>query len=283
MSDIFQTIGALADAGVQRVVDRLEYRAKHPPFVRMRDAYLERLDLDSAAVVLDLGCGTGVVARAIAARPAFRGRVVGIDTSPALLDAARHFAHGEGVASRLEFRTGDAHALDEQDGAFDAVILHTLLSHVPDPVAVLAEAARVVRPGGTVVIFDGDYASLTYATGDRELDAVMVRAILSTIVANMFVMRELPALLRRLGLAITGFIPGVLAEAVSGAFFASLAESYAPLTVAAHAATSDQVERWLAANREAAAQATFFASCNYHTYLARRSPSAEIPADGSWG
>jgi ubiquinone/menaquinone biosynthesis C-methylase UbiE len=49
------------------------------------------------------------------------------------------------------------------DGEFDIVILHTLISHADDPARVLGEARRVVRPGGTVAVFDGDYASLTFA------------------------------------------------------------------------------------------------------------------------
>ena len=67
------------------------------------------------------------------------------------------------------FIVGDAHDLDFAAASFDAVVAHTLLSHVRDPLAVLAEAARVVRPGGTVAIFDGDYASLTFGSSDARL------------------------------------------------------------------------------------------------------------------
>lgn len=59
----------------------------------------------------------------------------------------------------IEFRVGDVHGLGFADASFDAVIAHTLLSHVTDPLAVLKEAARLVQLEGPVVIFDGDYAS----------------------------------------------------------------------------------------------------------------------------
>jgi len=269
-NDIFQKINSLDAEGIQRVVDRLEYRGQYAPFVQMREAYLEQLNLASTATVLDLGCGTGVVARAIAARPSFQGHVVGSDFSSALLDAAARFAQAEGVGSRLSFRVGDAQKLEEDDAAYDVVIAHTVVSHVPDPAAVIAEAARVVRPGGSVAIFDGDYASFTYATGDRALDSELVQAILSTVVANAYVMRVLPALLWRFGLSITAFLPSVLAEAGKAAFFASAAESYAPMTVKAGTASIERAERWLTASHESSADGTFFASCNYYTYLARR-------------
>lgn len=268
--DIFQAIDELDAVGIQRVVDRLEYRGQYTPFVRMRETYLEQMDLGTDATILDLGCGTGVVARAIAARSSFHGRVVGVDFSSALVDAARRFSQEEGVASRVEFHVGDAQKLEERDAAYDAVIVHTLVSHVSNPAAVISEAARVVRPGGSVAVFDGDYASLTYATSDRVLDAELVQAILSAVVANPYVMREVPALLRQVGLSISGFFPSVLAEAGKAAFFASLAESYAPIAVRAHLASAEKADRWLEGTRQASANDTFFASCNYYTYLGRR-------------
>jgi predicted TPR repeat methyltransferase len=77
-NDIFQKINALDAEAIRRVVDRLEYRGKYAPFVQMREAYLEQLNLASTATVLDLGCGTGVIAQAIAARPSFQGHVASI-------------------------------------------------------------------------------------------------------------------------------------------------------------------------------------------------------------
>jgi 2-polyprenyl-3-methyl-5-hydroxy-6-metoxy-1,4-benzoquinol methylase len=268
--DIFQAINELDAAAIQRIVDRLEYRGQYPPFVRMRETYLEHLRLAPGATILDLGCGTGVVARAIAARPSFHGRVVGVDFSSALLEAGRRFSQEEGVASRVEFHVGDAQKLDERDAVYDAVIVHTLISHVPDPLAVINEARRVVRPGGSVAIFDGDYASLTYATGDRALDAELVEAILSAVVANPYVMRDVPAMIRRAGLSIIAFSPSVLAEAGKPAFFTSLAESFAPMAVRAGVVPPERADTWLTAIRQSMANDTFFASCNYYAYLSHR-------------
>ncbi len=144
--DIFQSISDLGSDAIQKIVDRLEYRGGDPTFVRMRETYLGRMGLEPNARVLDLGCGTGVVSRALAQREGFTGAVVGIDFSDALIDAARRLAGEKGLDDRIEFRVGDSHALEDPDDSYDVVIAHTLISHVVDPGAVISEASRAVRP-----------------------------------------------------------------------------------------------------------------------------------------
>jgi ubiquinone/menaquinone biosynthesis C-methylase UbiE len=90
------------------------------------------------------------VARALAARPGFAGRVTGIDQSPAFIAAAQRLAVEAGVEQRTAFRVGDVHAIDFPDARFDAVVAHTVISHVLDPLTMLQDAARVVRPGPDV-------------------------------------------------------------------------------------------------------------------------------------
>ena len=127
------------------------------------------MDLAPTAHVLDLGCGTGVVTRALAGREGFSGRVTGIEQSPALVEVAQRLADEEGVGERTEFRVGDAHALDVADASVDAVVAHTTMSHVTDPLRVLKEAARVLRAGGVFAAFDGDYASWTFGYSDHAI------------------------------------------------------------------------------------------------------------------
>src|SRR4029079_12829735 len=131
----------------------------------MMQQYLDAMRIDSAETVLDLGCGTGVAARAIARRPGFRGRVTGIDLSPHFVAVAQRLAAAESI-DRIDFRVGDSQSLSLPNEGFDAVVLHTLVSHVNDPRAVLGEVRRILKPAGTVGIFDGDYASMTFAGDD---------------------------------------------------------------------------------------------------------------------
>ena len=268
--DAFEFINELDPATTEAFIARLEFRGQDPTFVGFREAYLARLALPPDAAVLDLGCGTGVLARALAARAGAGGRLVGVDQSPVLLAAARRLAEEEGVGARLDFRRGDAHRLDLPDGGFDAAIAHTLVSHATDPLAVLREAARVVRPGGWVAVFDGDYASWTFACADPALGKAMEEAIVAAVVSKPRVMRDLPRLLPQAGLTRAATLGFVYADVGRGAFFPGAAETYAPLVARAGLLPSEAVDRWLAEQRQTMAAGTFFAACNYYAHLATR-------------
>ena len=80
-------------------------------------------------------------------------RVVGIDNAPAMLEVARKNLRALG-ASNVDLVVGEASRLPLDDGAVDAAFANMVLHHADDPEAMLREMARVVRPGGTVVITD---------------------------------------------------------------------------------------------------------------------------------
>ena len=266
--DAMQFVNEQDAATLERFAERLEFRATDPKFVAYRDAYLRLIDLPRPATILDLGCGTGVVTRALATRDAFAGTVTGIDQSPHFIAAAERLSAG--VADRVEFAVADAHELPFPDAHFDAAVAHTLVSHVRDPVAVLAEAARVVRPGGSVAIFDGDYASLTFGCSDLQLGRAVEPALQSIIMSSPAVMRVLPRLLPTAGLRLIATQAHVYAEVGSSTFMLSLAETYAPLMASSGLLPAAQVDAWLADQRRSAEDGTFFAACNYYAYVARR-------------
>jgi len=268
--DIFLSLDDQDAAVVETVIARLEMRAREPRFVQMRAAYLDSMDLAKVGRFLDLGCGTGVDARAAAQRPEFGGTAVGVDLSAALIDAGRRFAAEEGVADRVELRVGDAHATGLPDASFDAVVAHTLVSHVKDPLAVLREAARLVKPGGSVVIFDADFASLSFAHPDVALAEAMEKALLAAVVAQPRVMRDLPRLLKQSGLETVAVQQHIVADIGTGSYYLNFAETYAPLVASLGLLPQEQVDAWLAEQRRAVAEGRFFASCNYYAYVARR-------------
>ena len=93
--------------------------------------------------VLDLGCAGGFMAEALAKRG---GRVTGIDPAEGAIAAARAHARAQGL--RIGYDVGIGEALPYDDASFDAVVCVDVLEHVADRNKVLAEVARVLRPGG---------------------------------------------------------------------------------------------------------------------------------------
>ena len=268
--DIYRFINEQDDNTIQRIIDRLEFRGKDPTFTGWLEAYLNKLQLTPSAQVLMLGCGTGVEVRILAGRSDFTGKVVGVDISPALIGAARRFAVEDGVDKNVEFQVGDAHGLEYADDSFDVVIAHTLMSHLLDPLAVIKEAGRIVRPNCQIAIFDGDYASWTFGYSDPDFAKTMDETLIGFIVNNPRVMRTMPRLLSQAGLTLEETIPHIFTEVGTGSFFLGAAETYAPLIAQAGLLPADQVENWLAEQRKTNKEGTFFASGNYYTYLARR-------------
>lgn len=268
--DPHRYVNELDAAALERLIARLESRAKDEVFTRLFDKYASRLLAEAPARVLEIGSGTGAMMRSLARRPEFTGTALGIEQSPAFVEAARRLADQEGVGDRVEFRVGDAHRLDVADQSFDAVIINTVISHVSDTTTVLREMARVVRKGGTVAIFDGDYASMTYAHPDYELGRRMDAALVAATFNNPRIMRELPGLLPQLGLQIREAWGDAVSEIGSASFFKSFAETYVPYVIDAGLVPAEVVRAWHADELRAMENGTFFGACNYYTYLARR-------------
>lgn len=121
--------------------------------------------------MLDVACGTGIVARRVAALVGPTGKVVGLDLSPAMLEVARNVATQEGHS--IEWHEGRAEALPFPDGAFDLVVCQTSLQFVPDRPAAVAEMRRVACTGGRVVIEVPQ--PLEQHPFDEQLNAIMER------------------------------------------------------------------------------------------------------------
>jgi 2-polyprenyl-6-hydroxyphenyl methylase/3-demethylubiquinone-9 3-methyltransferase len=128
-------------------LDRQWYEAQDNPVALLRaeaghrNPWVARTIGEAPQRVLDVGCGAGFLANFLAARG---HRVTGIDTSAEALEVARRYDRTRSV----DYRSGDACALAFPDASFDAVCAMDLLEHVTEPERVIAEAGRVLRPGG---------------------------------------------------------------------------------------------------------------------------------------
>lgn len=106
--------------------------------------------VDEESMVADVGTGTGFVAAGLAPRVK---KVVGLDSSQAMLEVARENLASLG-AENVELVKGDIAELPMPDSTVDAALANMVLHHAEEPGAMLAEMARVVKPGGTVAITD---------------------------------------------------------------------------------------------------------------------------------
>jgi 2-polyprenyl-6-hydroxyphenyl methylase/3-demethylubiquinone-9 3-methyltransferase len=117
--------------------------------VPARLRYFERFVGDWRGLsVLDLGCGGGFMAEALARRGA---KIIGVDPSGPAIEAAREHAAAEGLA--IDYRVGTAEAIPAPDQAFDCVVIVDVLEHLDDVGIALDEIRRVLKPGG-LLLFD---------------------------------------------------------------------------------------------------------------------------------
>jgi SAM-dependent methyltransferase len=258
-----QTLGVIAN--------RLEARGKHPFFLRVIDEYMAELGLAGAEKILDLGCGTGVAARAIARRPEVREPITAIDISAHLVDAGRRLAEEEGLSGRISFQVGDAHSPGVPEGGFDVVVMHTLISHVAAPAEVLAKGRRLLRHGGRLVVFDGDYASLTFATDARDGGISTDDLVQRTLVANPRVMRAMPRMLAEARLDLLWSRGYLVADIGRSDFFAPAVTSLRVLLPKAGVMSEAEAKSFADGLDRASAENRFFGASNFYTYIARQS------------
>ena len=203
MSDLYIRIREQPREVLDTIAKSLELRASEPAMQAICARYMAQIALPAEARVLEIGCGTGATTKLIM-RHVGPARLVGIDPSSVFIDMAGAAFAGE---PRVSFAVGDAGATEQADASFDLVIAHTVYSHLADPERALAEARRVLKPGGRLVIFDGDFATLTVALCDGDPLQSAVAAVLRHMVHAPYLMRRLPALVTAAGLKVESVEP----------------------------------------------------------------------------
>ena len=194
-------LGADTDetARLRRQSDELQ------PEARALLARLGELGLRPGQTALDLGCGPRGILDLLAEAVGPGGRVVGLDADPAHVTAARQYAFSQGLAN-VEVLAGDARHTGLPAASFDLVHTRTLLVTIPEPAEVVAEMARLARPGGLVASQEADAEfSICYPPlpeWDRLL--ALFRASFPRAGADLRLGRRLPELFREAGLTDVG-------------------------------------------------------------------------------
>ena len=240
--------------------------------VEQRRIFLASLDLQPGEAVLDVGSGPGLLAAEMGEAVGPEGTVHGIEPSESMLAIAARREPAAGSAP-LEFRPGDAGALPFADGSFDAVVATQVYEYVDDIATALAEARRVLRPGGRLLVLDTDWGSVVWRCNDAERMG-RVLAAWDEHLADPYLPRRLTGLLEEAGFTLTevAAIPMLNAGYDPNTFSASLIGFVAAFVPGRHGLTEADAAAW--ADELVGLGRDYFFSVNRYVFAAQAGASA---------
>jgi SAM-dependent methyltransferase len=245
---------------------RLEAVYRIRDAIRRRRLAREALGAAPGERIVDVGCGPGFFCAELAEEVGESGFVLGLDTSAAMLALAK------GRCARrpnVELREAEAMSLPVADSSFDAALCVQVLEYVPDATAALAEMRRVLRPGGRIVVWDVDWATISIHSEDAGLTA-RVLAGWDEHLTHRSLPRSLASRMRAAGFENVGMQGHVFATAAFDV------ETYGAATVAvigAFVAGRESVgerdaARWVAEQRELGGRGEFYFSVTQFCFTA---------------
>lgn len=267
LSSGFSRVDSSQDPGV--FFSCLQTLCSLPCFQGYKEKSFRLLNLRNGSRILEIGCGLGQDAMAMSRITGERGRVVAVDTSRRMLEAACRSpretvettepvkpAKGEA----LRFFLADACHLPFRGGSFDGARADRVLQHISKPGKALSEMVRTVKEGGRVVVYEPDWGTYIISPGEKEISRTMTQLFGDTFPSG-WIGRQLPGLFRQVGLQ------EIQVETVT--FFTdnlALADQIFDLANNARRAASmgyvspDRAEGWMQGLERAHRQGSFFSS-----------------------
>jgi ubiquinone/menaquinone biosynthesis C-methylase UbiE len=266
MPDVYADITSADRLTQERLVAAMELRAAEQRQREILETYLAWIDLPGNARLLEVGCGSGAITRVLAGQPGV-AEIVAVDPSPVFLAKARELA---ARYAHVTFRKGDARALDFEDGAFDVAVAHTCLTHVPGPDRALRELFRVLKAGGSLAVFDGDYASTTLACGDHDPIQTCADAAMAALVHDRWLARRLPSLAKATGFEIVRFDGHAYVQTVEPGYLLTLVDRGADALVNGGTIGRELAEALKAEARPRVEAGAFYGSIVFASLIARK-------------
>ncbi|WP_436974247.1 methyltransferase domain-containing protein [Nocardia asteroides] len=186
-------------AGQDQLIDAHDLEVTQPGMRRLRAWSHDALALQPGESALDIGSGTGSEVFVFADAVGPTGTAVGVEPDPNLIASAQRRANERG--STASFATGDAYGLPFGNDSFDAVLCERVFQHLTAPARAATELARVLRPGGRVVVVDSDWATAIVHPGDPQVVGTVIETLISS-TTNPLSGRRLPGLLSGAGLVV---------------------------------------------------------------------------------
>jgi SAM-dependent methyltransferase len=203
-----------------------------------------------------------VITEMIGALPGV-SEVVGIDPSEGLVARARNRFPG------VRFDVGDGQALPYEGQTFDGVVFATTLCHVPDPTAALAQSRRVLRPGGSLLVYEGDYNTATVGLNPHDPLQTCVAAGVARMVNDPWIVRHLASLVRAAGFDVGEMRSHGYVEQ-EAAYIPTLVGAGATAMLEARTITQALAEALVAESRDRAETGRFFGHIAYASLTAIR-------------
>ncbi len=250
---------------------KLEMIYRTDDVVARRRAVIDAVQPRPGEHGLDIGPGPGFVACELARLVGDGGSIAVLDNNPAMLAMTRHRAHREGVAQFIEAYEGDGGSLPLPDGSIDFIVAAQIYEYVPDIEGALAEAHRVLRPGGRLAIIDTDWDTLVVKADDAQLQQRVFTAF-DEHLAHRTLPRHLPGLLRRAGFDVAGLslVPVLNLVYDSNYFGHGLIDLIAGYSAGRAGATDDDVAAWRADIERQSSTGAYFFSLNQYVFRSRK-------------
>ena len=253
-----------AQPNVATLIAGLEARGGTPTQIRLRRRFLRFVRIRPGARVLEVGCGSGVVLRDLAAMVGRRGHVVGVDTSRTVLAAARRLCRSAAGQAAITLRHGDGTRLPFAADRFDATLAITVVLHVARPSTMVHEMARVTRAGGRVGLQDQDFGMVAVTHPDPELTDRILDGVPRRIYEEPYSGRRLPGLLREAGLTDVRLLTDVFQDTTLEPWTKTFLERRAEYAVRFDLVDGLTAQKWLDGFTALVAAGAFVFTMNYY-------------------
>jgi arsenite methyltransferase len=252
----------------EALAEQMEVVYRSRDVVRRRRLVYEALGAQPGERLLDVGCGPGFYVSELLDQVGAEGSVVGVDASAQMLAVAAHRSEGRPNVALLQ---SDATSLPVEDAGFDGAVSVQVLEYVTDVEAALRELHRALRPRGRVVIWDVDWATLSWHSGDPDRMERALRAwdqhladpsLPRTLAPRMWAIGFEDVTMDAHAFATAEFTPDAYGSALLPLMTDYLAtvDGFGPA----------EAEAWAAEQRELAQRGEFYFACTQFCFSGRR-------------